>query len=91
MPPNRRIHKKALKLECEWSPCQESFSRMENFCKHAEGHLTALNMAEEDEEEAEGEEYYTSKSWPHSQLIIILYDLVCLRYGFIISTWVREE
>lgn len=35
---------------------------MENFCKHAEGHLTALNMAEEDEEEAEGEEYYTSKS-----------------------------
>lgn len=35
---------------------------MENFCKHAEGHLNALNMAEEDEEEAEGEEYYTSKS-----------------------------
>lgn len=26
---------------------------MENFCKHAEGHLTGLNMAEE-EEEAEG-------------------------------------
>lgn len=30
---------------------------MENFCKHAEGHLNALNMAEEDEEEeTEGEE-----------------------------------
>lgn len=52
MPPNKRIHKKTLKLECEWSSCQESFSRMDNFCKHAEGHLTA---AEEDEEEAGGE------------------------------------
>ena len=56
MPPNTRIQKKALKFECEWGPCQESFSRMENFCKHAEGHLSAGNMAEEDEEEAEGEE-----------------------------------
>ncbi|XP_031176124.1 histone H4 transcription factor [Sander lucioperca] len=56
MPPNRRIHKKTLKLECEWSSCQESFSRIDNFCKHAEGHLSnALNMAEEDEEETEGE------------------------------------
>lgn len=27
---------------------------MENFCKHAEGHL-AVNMAEEEEDEAEGE------------------------------------
>lgn len=27
---------------------------MENFCKHAESHLNALDMAEEDEEEAEG-------------------------------------
>lgn len=56
MPPNKRIHKKTLKLECEWSSCQESFGRMENFCKHAESHLNALDMAEEDEEEeAEGE------------------------------------
>lgn len=28
---------------------------MENFCKHVEGHLTALNMAEEDEEETGGQ------------------------------------
>lgn len=29
---------------------------MENFCKHIEGHLNAVNMEdEEDEEEAEGE------------------------------------
>lgn len=53
MPPNKRIQEKPLQLECEWGSCQESFSRMENFCKHAEGHL-ALNMAEEEEEE-EGE------------------------------------
>uniref|UniRef100_A0A3B5B6Z8 Histone H4 transcription factor n=1 Tax=Stegastes partitus TaxID=144197 RepID=A0A3B5B6Z8_9TELE len=51
MPPNKRMQKKALKLDCEWGSCQESFSRMENFCKHAEGHLGAANMAEEDEEE----------------------------------------
>ncbi|XP_071376755.1 histone H4 transcription factor [Centroberyx affinis] len=52
MPPNKRIQKKTpLELECEWGSCQEEFSRMENFCKHAEGHLNALNMAEEDEDE----------------------------------------
>lgn len=56
MPPNKRLQKKTLRLECEWGSCQESFGRMENFCKHAEGHLSAaVNMAEEDEEEAEGE------------------------------------
>ncbi|XP_042354996.1 histone H4 transcription factor isoform X3 [Plectropomus leopardus] len=56
MPPNRRVHKTTLKLDCEWSSCPESFSRMDNFCKHAEGHLNAVNMAEEDEEETEEEE-----------------------------------
>lgn len=50
MPPNKRIQKKTLKLECEWGSCQESFCRMENFCKHVEGHLNALNTAEDDEE-----------------------------------------
>lgn len=54
MPPNKRMQKKALKLECEWGSCQESFNRMENFCKHVEGHLSALEE-EEDEEETEGE------------------------------------
>lgn len=56
MPPNKRIHKKALELVCEWSSCQDSFSRMDNFCNHVEGHFKALNMAEEDGEEPEGEE-----------------------------------
>lgn len=54
MPPNKRMQKKALKLECEWGSCQESFNRMENFCKHVEGHLSALEE-EEEEEETEGE------------------------------------
>lgn len=36
---------------------------MENFCKHAESHLNALDMAEEDEEEeAEGEEFLLVQS-----------------------------
>ncbi|XP_027129285.1 histone H4 transcription factor isoform X1 [Larimichthys crocea] len=52
MAPGRRSHKKPLKLNCEWGPCQEEFSRMENYCKHAEGHLTS----EEEEEEEGGEE-----------------------------------
>lgn len=56
MPPNKRIHKKTLKLECEWGSCQESFNRMENFCKHVESHLNALDMAE-DGDEAEGGEF----------------------------------
>lgn len=55
MPPNKRMQKKALKLECEWGSCQESFNRMENFCKHVEGHLSALEEEEEEEEETEGE------------------------------------
>lgn len=50
MPPNKRIHKKTLKLECEWSTCQESFSRMESFCKHAEDHLHVLDVTGEAEE-----------------------------------------
>ncbi|XP_068456663.1 histone H4 transcription factor [Clinocottus analis] len=54
MPPNKRIHKKTLNLVCEWSSCQESFSRMDHFCDHAEGHFKALNV-EEDVEEAGGE------------------------------------
>ncbi|XP_015238334.1 PREDICTED: histone H4 transcription factor [Cyprinodon variegatus] len=48
MPPGKRIRKKTLKLECEWASCGETFSQMENFCKHAEAHLT--------EEEEEGED-----------------------------------
>lgn len=54
MPPNKRIHKKTLKLDCEWGTCQESFSRMENFCKHAEDHLDVLDVTEE-AGEVEGE------------------------------------
>lgn len=50
MPPNKRIHKKTLTLECEWGTCQESFNRMENFCKHAEDHLNLLDVTEETEE-----------------------------------------
>lgn len=30
---------------------------MENFCKHAEGHLTASVVTEEDEEETEGDHF----------------------------------
>lgn len=55
MPPNKRIQKKTLKLECEWGPCQESFSRMENFCKHVETHLNALNTADDDDDDEEAE------------------------------------
>ncbi|XP_067347964.1 histone H4 transcription factor isoform X2 [Channa argus] len=51
MPPNKRIQKKTLKLECEWASCQDSFSLMENFCNHAEGHLNALISAEDDDDE----------------------------------------
>lgn len=50
MPPNKRIHKKTLKLECEWDTCQESFNRMENFCKHAEDHLSVLDVMGEAED-----------------------------------------
>ncbi|XP_034034466.1 histone H4 transcription factor [Thalassophryne amazonica] len=39
--PNKRTHKKTLKLECEWELCQESFCEMDKFCKHAESHLSA--------------------------------------------------
>ncbi|KAM9729519.1 histone H4 transcription factor [Menidia menidia] len=53
MPPNKRMQKKTLKLDCEWGSCQESFSQMENFCRHTEGHLSALN--EEEDGGAEGE------------------------------------
>ncbi|XP_029956251.1 histone H4 transcription factor isoform X1 [Salarias fasciatus] len=53
MPPNKRIQKETLKLGCEWGSCQESFSRMENFCKHAETHLSAESSAEKDEEDSE--------------------------------------
>lgn len=48
MAPNKRTQKKPLQVECEWASCGESFNQMENFCKHAEAHLT------EEEEEAEG-------------------------------------
>ncbi|XP_030009879.1 histone H4 transcription factor [Sphaeramia orbicularis] len=51
MPPNKRIQKKTLKLDCEWGSCQETFSQMENFCKHVEGHLSTVNMAEDVEDE----------------------------------------
>ncbi|KAM4619977.1 histone H4 transcription factor isoform 2-T2 [Polymixia lowei] len=51
MPPNKRIQKKTpLELECEWGSCEESFNRMENFCKHTEVHLTALSMTGEGEQ-----------------------------------------
>ncbi|TKS83939.1 Histone H4 transcription factor Histone nuclear factor P [Collichthys lucidus] len=49
MAPGRRSHKKPLKLDCEWGPCEEDFSRMENFCQHAEGHLTPDHLEEEEE------------------------------------------
>ncbi|XP_033955046.1 histone H4 transcription factor [Pseudochaenichthys georgianus] len=54
MAPSKRILKKTLKVDCEWSSCQESFSRMDNFCRHADGHLSALDE-EQQEEETEGE------------------------------------
>lgn len=53
MPPKKRFQKKALQLGCEWASCQESFSQMENFCKHVESHLSSLSP--EEGEEAEGE------------------------------------
>lgn len=61
MPPKRQFTKKTLKLDCEWGSCQESFSRMENFCKHAETHLNASDGHEEDEEEAEGDRFFIVK------------------------------
>lgn len=64
MPPNKRIHDKTLTLVCEWSSCHESFSQMDHFCNHAETHFDALNAAQEDEEETEGEEFkYYSPKW----------------------------
>ncbi|XP_033996476.1 histone H4 transcription factor [Trematomus bernacchii] len=54
MAPSKRILKKTLKVDCEWSSCQESFSRMDNLCRHADGHLSALDE-EQPEEEIEGE------------------------------------
>ncbi|KAG7486015.1 hypothetical protein JOB18_023192 [Solea senegalensis] len=56
MPANKRIHTNTLKLGCEWSSCQESFNRMENFCKHAETHLGAVNLTEDNDEEEDAEE-----------------------------------
>ncbi|XP_017287418.1 histone H4 transcription factor isoform X2 [Kryptolebias marmoratus] len=53
MPPKKRIQKKALKLGCEWASCQESFSQMENFCKHVEDHLTSLHPDEDEGAEEE--------------------------------------
>ncbi|CAL8364968.1 unnamed protein product [Lota lota] len=55
MPPNKRIQKKMpLELECEWGSCQDTFSRMENLCKHMEAHLGASDASEDsDENEAE--------------------------------------
>lgn len=54
MPPNKRKEKIPLKLDCEWGSCQEVFNEIEAFCKHAEDHLSALNIAEEEAEEADG-------------------------------------
>ncbi|XP_037543487.1 histone H4 transcription factor [Nematolebias whitei] len=51
MPPKKRVQKKALQLGCEWASCQESFSQMENFCKHAESHLSSPEEGEEAGEE----------------------------------------
>ncbi|XP_077403163.1 histone H4 transcription factor [Vanacampus margaritifer] len=51
MPPNKRLRKNTLTLECEWGSCQESFNQMEKFCNHVEVHLDAVNMAEEEDEE----------------------------------------
>lgn len=61
MPPKRQPNKKTLSLDCEWGSCQESFSRMENFCKHAESHLTASDVTEEDEDETEGDQFFIVK------------------------------
>ncbi|XP_077597362.1 histone H4 transcription factor [Stigmatopora nigra] len=55
MAPNKRLQKTLMKLECEWGSCQESFSQMESFCKHIELHLQAMDMADESEEDPEGE------------------------------------
>lgn len=57
MPPKKQATKKTLKLDCEWGSCQESFGRMENFCKHAEGHLAASDVTEDDEDETEGDKF----------------------------------
>lgn len=61
MPLRRCARKKTLKVEygCEWGSCEEMFSRMENFFKHAEGHLAAA-CTEQDDDEPEGERTITA-------------------------------
>lgn len=75
MPPNKRIHKKTLNLECEWGACEGSFSRMEELCQHAENHLGAEDRPGGSPGEA-GEELSTlnDSSWSsdHSALIWML-------------------
>uniref|UniRef100_A0A8C8E4H8 Histone H4 transcription factor n=1 Tax=Oryzias sinensis TaxID=183150 RepID=A0A8C8E4H8_9TELE len=51
MPLVKRVKKKTLKLDCEWGSCQETFSRIEKFCEHAEAHLTAPSIDEDADEE----------------------------------------
>ena len=44
-----------LVLECEWGSCQDTFSRMENLCKHMETHLGPASDPSEDSDENEGQ------------------------------------
>lgn len=42
-----RVNKRArreddsVELACEWGPCQETFSEMQEFCRHVEEHQTS--------------------------------------------------
>ena len=44
-----------LVLECEWGSCQDTFSRMENICKHMETHLGTSDPSD-DCDENEGQD-----------------------------------
>ena len=50
MPSSKRSRKDdaPLELGCEWGSCEESLDRMEDFCKHVECHLKALNIPDGD-------------------------------------------
>ncbi|XP_035291241.1 histone H4 transcription factor [Anguilla anguilla] len=52
MPPSKRSRREDAEVElvCEWESCQDTFSRMQEFCEHVEKHLQALRLEDEDPE-----------------------------------------
>ncbi|KAG9351457.1 hypothetical protein JZ751_022707 [Albula glossodonta] len=50
MAPSKRSRREDVTVElvCEWGSCQDSFSKMQDFCEHVEKHLQAMRLEDEE-------------------------------------------